>query len=226
MDAILGARSLRARPVPAAGATSRVWYVWLFTILLYLKLAWAKIKFSSPRRRDTAPAVSLCAVPRPRHGVRLPRLATVSIHHWGGDAGVINTMLRAATGLVAFDPYQLWVPRAPQLRLERAAVHRRPTRGRPAQPAVDLAAEAPRPSGAAQACYGLEFLEFPETHATLSALLPRSHEPTTFDVNTQNANLGRAAAAALARNPRARSGGSAHPGMPTESMFANMGGMF
>ena len=94
----------------------------------------------------------------------------------------------------------------------------------PSPRSIDLAAEAPRPSGAAQACYGLEFLEFPETHATLSALLPRSHEPTTFDVNTQNANLGRAAAAALARNPRARS--SAHPGMPTESMFANMGGMF
>ena len=130
-------------------------------------------------------------------------------------------MLRAATGLVAFDSYKLWVHEPLTFasnELRSIDVHRAD-----ALPGLSIWAPNLQDLGL-QACYGLEFLEFPETHATLSALLPRSHEPTTFDVNTQNANLGRAAAAALARNPRARS--SAHPRMPIESMFANMGGMF
>ena len=134
-------------------------------------------------------------------------------------------MLRASTGLVAFDSYKLWAHEP----LTFASTELRPIdvhRADDALPGLSIWAPNLQDVGL-QACYGLEFLEFPETHATLSALvLPRSHEPTTFDVNTQNAYLGRAAAAALARNRMSRSGGSAHPGMPTESMFANMGGMF
>ena len=49
------------------GRLYHVLYVWLFTVLLYLKLAWAKIKFCSPRWRD--PRLQYHYAPRPARGV-------------------------------------------------------------------------------------------------------------------------------------------------------------
>lgn len=40
--------------------------------------------------------------------VVLPELRDVTVHYWGGDAGVMERMLQAATKLEEFDSYKLW----------------------------------------------------------------------------------------------------------------------
>lgn len=153
--------------------------------------------------------------------VEAPRLKSVSIHFLGDCDDVINTMLAHATELESFDSYKLWVHELHFASNNLASVdlHR--------SDALDtLTLYAPNlVSLGLQACYGLETLTFRASHPTLSSLLPAGHTPPPLEVNTTNANLGRAARKALREHPSAGPSRTCHQGMPTEAMFAGMNGM-
>ena len=153
--------------------------------------------------------------------IEAPRLTSVSIHFLGDCDDVINSMLAHATELESFDSYKLWVSELHFASNDLVSVDLHRSDGldtltlyAPNLTSLDL-----------QACYGLETLAFQTRHPTLSPLLPPGHTPPPLEVNTANANLGRAARKALREHPSAVAGRTRHQGMPTEAMFAGMNGM-
>jgi len=153
--------------------------------------------------------------------LELPKLKSCSIHFLGECDEEVNKMLRLATTLETFDSYKLWVGELHFASNDLTSVdlHR--------SDALDtLTLYAPYlESLGLQACYGLETLTFRKTHPTLSALLPAGHVPPPLSVNTTNANLSRQAKMALRNHGNVVPSRSRHQGMPTESLFASMGGM-
>jgi hypothetical protein len=153
--------------------------------------------------------------------LELPELRSVSIHFLRGADEVVNEMLARATRLEKFDSYKLWVDELHLASNELVEVdlHRSDSLD-----TLTLYAPNLRKLGL-QACYGLETLTFRASHPTLSAQLPPGHTPPPLEVNTTNANLGAAARRALRSHPHVVKSRTRHQGMPTEAMFAGMGGM-
>ena len=152
--------------------------------------------------------------------IEAPELKSVSIHFLGGCDRAINIMLAHATKLQSFDSYKLWVNELHFASNDLVSVdlHRSDSLG-------VLELYAPNlESLSLQACYGLEDITFRQSHPTLSTLLPSDHFPPPLSVNTVNANLGHAARMALRDHPTAGPSHFRHPGMATESIFANMSG--
>ena len=158
--------------------------------------------------------------------VVLPELRAVSLQYWmaHGKAHVVDNMLAAATKLESFDSYKLWSNRrlvfaSPALRA--IDLHR-------ADPLESLSVWAPNlTSLRLQACYSLDVIEFPATHA-LAATLPAGPAcRAPLKVDTANACLGPTAVAALRAHPRVVKSRASHarePMMATESIFAGMHG--
>jgi hypothetical protein len=152
--------------------------------------------------------------------ISLPELRCVIIHYWHGDQAVVNEMLQVATQLETFDAYKLWV-----YELEFASnalvsvdLHRSDSLDR-----LTLWAPNLRSLGL-QGCFGIEQLVFLETHALATALPTGYTCDQPLEVNTKNANLSKAAERALSSHPRVVGAATAHRGMPTEGMFAQMAG--
>jgi hypothetical protein len=152
--------------------------------------------------------------------VELPRLRSVTWHYWGGPARVLNTMLAAATRLLQFDSYKLRSNEALTfaspfllgIELHRAEVLRSLTVWAPQLRHLGL-----------QGCYSFEDIQFPASHA-LAVDLPRGFSCTEpLAVNSDNACLGPAAAAALRAHPRVKKVASKHPANPAEGLFAALG---
>ena len=136
--------------------------------------------------------------------VVLPTLKRFSVEHFApghpdGDTGSINAMLAAATKLEVFDTYKLRA--VTQLKfasnnLRYISLHR-------SESLKVLSIWAPNLKQLdLRGCYSLDRIAILTSHPSLSRDLQRSHEPTTFSVNTRNANLGPSARAALENNRR------------------------
>lgn len=133
--------------------------------------------------------------------VIVPTLKNVSIQFLtpDGEAAVINDMLAAATRLEKFDSYKLWV--GEELRfasnmLEIIDLHRSD-----GLEALSIWAPNLQHLGL-QACYCMEKITVLKEHPKLSKELPVGHIPTTFTVNTLNANISKAARRVLKKSGR------------------------
>ncbi|KAL3910398.1 MAG: hypothetical protein SGPRY_009072 [Prymnesium sp.] len=152
--------------------------------------------------------------------IDLPKLQVVTIHFWHGVETPIYRMLDVATELEAFDSYKLWVD---SLAFASNKLHTIDLHRSDSLRSLSMWAPNLRHLGL-QACYGLDRLHFLKTHP-LAALLPADHVTPTLEVNTVNASLSASATRALNAHPKVKQATSSHSGMPTESIFANMGMM-
>ena len=128
--------------------------------------------------------------------VVVPTLKNIWIHHFTvreHKTGCINDMLAAATELETFETYKLWVYQPIHFagnHLKTIDLHR-------SDEVPDISIWAPNLEKLRlQACYSIKNIEILESHP-LAEMLPEGHEPTTFRVNTLNANIGRKARKSL-----------------------------
>ena len=141
---------------------------------------------------DNAPCLELLRMQNvPNHCdvvVTLPRLRKVTIHYFSGDCTWVQDMLDVASALECFESYKLWTNSISMLtfagpQLRSIDIHR-------SDSLEGVSIWAPRLGYLGlQACYSLQSIVFPETHA-LASTLPAGFRPTNFEVNTANAGLG------------------------------------
>ena len=153
----------------------------------------------------------------------LPELRTFSLHYWHGHRAVVENLLAAATKLETFDSYKLIAnedlvfasPNLTSIDLHRSDLLR----------SISIWAPRLKELGL-QGCFGIDSIEFPATHVLAVALPPDFVCRSPLRVNSENANFGPAAKAALRAHPRIKAAhpSTAHPGMPggMESFFAAM----
>lgn len=151
--------------------------------------------------------------------VKLPELRQVEVHYWSGNESSIREMLATATKLESFNSYKLRSNQhldfaSPEL--TSIDLHRSDTLS-----SVSIWAPKLIHLGL-QACYNLQNIEFLDSHP-LSSKLPTSFAcRAPLVVNTANALLSFRAKRALHDHPRAVPAAQRHPGLATESTFAQM----
>ena len=143
----------------------------------------------------------------------------VEVHYWSGNESSIREMLATATKLESFNSYKLRSNQhldfaSPEL--TSIDLHRSDTLS-----SVSIWAPKLIHLGL-QACYNLQNIEFLDSHP-LSSKLPTSFAcRAPLVVNTANALLSFRAKRALHDHPRAVPAAQRHPGLATESTFAQM----